>query len=290
MSHGDSMPEGPEIRRAADQVARAITGRRAEAVRFGLRTLKRHERTLSGRRVEAVESRGKALLIHFDGGRSLYTHNQLYGRWYVVKPGKPPKTGRDLRLAVETRERWALLYSASAIELWRRDELATHPYLARLGVELLDPKVNRAAVLSQVQAPRFARRSLGALLLDQGFLAGIGNYLRSEILYVAGLRADQKLADLGLADRQRLADAALALTRQSYRTKGITNDLGRAAALKEKRLPFGRYRHHVFDREGEPCWTCGTTVGRLNVAGRSVFQCPRCQGGRAGDRAPRGAK
>jgi endonuclease-8 len=272
------MPEGPEIRRAADQVSRAVAGRRAEAVRFGLPALKRHERTLTGRRVEAVESRGKALLVHFEGGRSLYTHNQLYGRWVMVKPGRPPKTGRDLRLAIETRERWALLYSASDIELWRRDELDNHPYLARLGVELLDPGVKTADVLAQVRDPRFARRSLGALLLDQGFLAGLGNYLRSEVLYVAGLRADQKLADLDPAASQRLADAALRLTRQSYRTKGVTNDLERAAALKQEGLPFGRYRHHVFDREGEPCWTCGTTIVRTVAAGRSVFECPRCQG------------
>jgi endonuclease-8 len=279
MSKGDSMPEGPEIRRAADQLSRAIAGRRAEEVRFGLPALKRHERTLSGRYVESVEARGKALLVHFDGGRSLYTHNQLYGRWVVVKPGAPPKTRRDLRLAIHARERWALLYSASDIELWRRDELVTHPYLARLGVELLDPRVGPAEVLAQVQDPRFARRSLGAVLLDQGFLAGVGNYLRSEILYVAGLRADQKLADLGLADRRRLAGTALALTRQSYRTKGVTNDLERAARLKAEGMPFGRYRHHVFDREGEPCWTCGTTVRRLSAAGRSVFECPRCQRG-----------
>jgi len=272
------LPEGPEIRRAADQVSRAIAGRRAEAVRFGLPALRRHGRSLSGRRVEAVESRGKALLIHFDHGRSLYTHNQLYGRWYVVKPGKPPKTGRELRLAIETRERWALLYSASDIELWRRELLATHPYLARLGVELLDPKIGLPDVLVQVEQARFARRGLGALLLDQGFLAGIGNYLRSEILYVAGLRADQKLADLDAPARHRLADAALALTRQSYRTQGITNDLERAARLKAGGTTFARYRHHVFDREGEPCWTCGTPIVRLVAAGRGVFECPRCQG------------
>ncbi len=272
------MPEGPEIRRAADQVARAIAGRRAEAVRFGLPALRRHQRTLTGRRIEAVESRGKALLIHFDDERSLYTHNQLYGRWYVVKPGHPPKTGRDLRIAIETRDRWALLYSASDIELLHRDALARHPYLARLGVELLDPKVKLPDVLAQVRDLRFARRSLGALLLDQGFLAGIGNYLRSEILFVAGLRADQKLAELDDAACGRLAEAALSLTRQSYRSKGITNDLERAVRLKAEGLSFGRYRHHVFDRAGAPCWACGTRILRRAAAGRAVFECPRCQG------------
>ena len=111
------MPEGPEILRAADQVARAIAGRVATHVEFGLPKLVRHGPALSGRRVEAVEARGKALLLHFAGGTSVYTHNQLYGRWYVVKPERMPRTNRELRLAIHARDAWALLYSASEIEV-----------------------------------------------------------------------------------------------------------------------------------------------------------------------------
>jgi endonuclease-8 len=271
------MPEGPEIRRAADQVARAVAGRIAQQVEFGLPRLARHGPALSGRRIEAVEARGKALLLHFAGGTSVYTHNQLYGRWYVAKPGRPPRTNRELRLALRTRDAWALLYSASDIEVLPRERLARHPYLAKLGLELLAPATTLAAVRARCDEPRFQRRTLAALLLDQAFLAGLGNYLRSELLFVAGVRPDAKLASLDAAARDRLAAAALELTRQSYRTRGITNDLERAAALKRAGLSFGRYRHHVFDRDGEPCWTCGTTVVRRDVAGRAVFVCAGCQ-------------
>jgi endonuclease-8 len=272
------MPEGPEIRLAAEKVAAAVAGRRARAVRFGLPRLRRHERVLAGRRVEGVEPRGKALLIHFEGGRSIYTHNQLYGRWFVVKPGCAPSTTRVLRLAIETDTRWALLYSASDIEVLARERLVQHPYISRLGVELLDPRVGLPQVRAQLDQARFLRRNLAALLLDQGFLAGVGNYLRSEILFVARLRGESRLGQLDAAARDRLAEAALTLTRQSYRTRGITNDLECAARLKAGGMSFGRYRHHVFDRAGEPCWRCGSPIARGSLAGRAIFECRRCQG------------
>lgn len=271
------MPEGPEILRAAERVAAVLAGRTALSVEFGLPRLRRHGPALGGRRVDAVEARGKALLLHFAGGTSVYTHNQLYGRWYVVKPERPPRTTRVLRLAVHTRDAWALLYSASDIDVIPRERLAQHPYIAKLGIELLAPDTTLAHVRACLDEPRFQRRSLAALLLDQGFLAGVGNYLRSEILYVARLSPDARLADLAPAQRDALARAALELTRQSYRTRGITNDLDRAQALKRAGLAFGRYRHHVFDREAERCWTCGTSVERRQVSGRAVFTCPGCQ-------------
>jgi hypothetical protein len=110
------MPEGPEIRRAADRIARAVEGRVAEEVFFGLPRLTEYADELTGRRVEGIETRGKAMLTHFDCGLSVYSHNQLYGRWYVVRAGAEPATNRDLRLALETATHRALLYSASEID------------------------------------------------------------------------------------------------------------------------------------------------------------------------------
>jgi endonuclease-8 len=73
------MPEGPEIRRAADRIEAVLAGEVVEAVRFGLPRLRRHAPTLRGHRVSGLETRGKALLTHFEHGWSLYSHNQLYG-------------------------------------------------------------------------------------------------------------------------------------------------------------------------------------------------------------------
>ena len=87
------MPEGPEIRRAADRIAKAIDGQRIAEVRFGLPRLQRFEDELTGVRVAGVETRGKALLIVFDQGLTLYSHNQLYGVWYLRRRGELPNTG-----------------------------------------------------------------------------------------------------------------------------------------------------------------------------------------------------
>ncbi len=271
------MPEGPEIRRAADRLARVLDGKTPERVELLLPGLARHATKIAGRRIVGVEPRAKALLIHFVGGYSLYSHNQLYGRWYVVRTGKTPRTGRSLRLAIRTRDHSALLYSASDIAVLSAAQVRRHPYLCKLGPDLLDPVTTLADVHAQVEDARFHRRSLAALLLDQSFLAGLGNYLRSEILYVATLPHDLTLGALDAGARRRLAETALTLTRQAYRHRGVTNDLERAARLKAEGVGYAHYRHHVFARAGLGCWTCETPVQRVDLSGRAVFFCPTCQ-------------
>ena len=156
-------------------------------MRFGLPDLVEWGEELTGREVLEVETRGKAMLTHFEGGLTVYSHNQLYGRWVVCRPGKPPETGRSLRLAIENEDRWALLYSASEIEVWPTDELEGHPFLARLGPDALRKGLTGRAITRRLESERFRGRSLAALLLDQAFVAGLGNYLRSEILHVSGV-------------------------------------------------------------------------------------------------------
>jgi endonuclease-8 len=271
------MPEGPEIRLAADRLTRVLAGRTPEQIELLLPGLARHAAQLRGKGILSVQPRSKAMLIHFAGDHSLYSHNQLYGRWYVVGAGKKPRTGRSLRLAIHTRDHSALLYSASDIAVLSAAQLRRHPYLCKLGPDLLDSDTTLAVVRAHVEEPRFQRRSLASLLLDQAFFAGLGNYLRSEILHVAGLSHELTLGALDAAVRLRLADTALAITRQAYRCRGVTNDLERAAQLKAEGMGYAHYRHHVFAREGEDCWTCNTSIQRVDISGRAVFFCPRCQ-------------
>ena len=94
------MPEGPEIRLAADKIEAVLKDKTAEQVEFGLAPLKRFTKPLTGSTVLSLETRGKALLTHFDSGYTIYSHIQLYGVWRVVKRDKLPKTNRQLRLAI----------------------------------------------------------------------------------------------------------------------------------------------------------------------------------------------
>jgi endonuclease-8 len=271
------MPEGPEIRLAADRIADAIEGKKATDVWFAFDELKRWERRLAGKRIRAVEPRGKAMLVRFDGGHNLYSHNQLYGRWYVTQNGAEPRTNRTLRAAVHTKGASALLYSASDIVVLTDRQLESHPYLARLGADVLDPKVTPAAVRRRLDDPRFARRGLGGLLLDQGFLGGIGNYLRSEILFVAGIDAARRPCDLDADEKKAFARAALNISRRAYRTKGVTNSPENVRQLKRAGVRRSRYRHFVFAREDEACYECDTPIVKLQVAGRRLYACESCQ-------------
>ncbi len=269
------MPEGPEIRRAADRLERALTGHKADAVFFAFEHLKPFEKRLRGRRVETIETRGKGLLIRFDNTLSIYSHNQLYGRWYVRPKESYPRTGRQLRLAIHNAHKSALLYSASDIDVLTPDQVANHPFLSRLGPDVVT--ADNDAVRAQVRVAPFARRQLGSLLLDQRFLAGVGNYLRSEILFVAGLHPKLRPVDCTADQLEALADAATTLARRSYRHNGVTCDLQIARQLKTEGQPRSRYRHWVFARAGRPCRQCGTRILDSTVASRRLSYCPVCQ-------------
>lgn len=271
------MPEGPEIRRAADRLKRAVEGDIAREVRLLLPALSRFERRLRGRVVESIAPRGKALLTRFEGDLTLYSHNQLYGRWIVSRGDTEPRTTRSLRVLIRGARATIRLYSASDIAVLDEAGLARHPYLARLGPDLLDADTTPAAIEARLVDRRFAGRSLAALLLDQGFVAGIGNYLRSEMLFVAGLAPERRPRDLGPDERLRLAETIVRIGRQAWRLAGVTNDPDRALRMKLEGVDFEGRRFRVFDRAGLPCHDCGEPVERIEAVSRRLYVCRTCQ-------------
>lgn len=277
------MPEGPEIRRMVDDIENAVGGATAEAVFFAFDHLKAFETALRGRRVERVEARSKAVLVFFegtdeDGPWCVYSHNQLYGKWRIGRPDREPKTSRQLRFAIYGSKKAARLYSASDIQLVRPDQLTEVPYLARLGPDPLNQTVSAEQLLTVFDDPRFRGRNLGGLLLDQGVVAGIGNYLRSEILFEARLSPWAKPRDLDTQQRKALVAAILNLVQRTYRLKGITNPPERAERLKRAGWTFGQRRHMVFNRDGERCHDCASPLVRTLMASRRLYYCPVCQG------------
>lgn len=269
------MPEGPEIRRTADRLAAAVAGTPLVSAWFAFPALQAQAEGLRGRRILAIEPRGKALLTRFDHGWTLYSHNQLYGAWRVAAAGERPPGTRSLRVALDTAERSLLLYSASDVAMWRDDALDTHPFLSKLGPDVLQPGLEVDTVRARLREPRFARRRLDGLLLDQGFLAGMGNYLRAEVLFEARLSPRLRPADLDEAQCWRLAHALLDVPRCSYRSRGIEPARGmRGDYLSDTAEGF---RFHVFDREGQPCTACGSAIVREALAGRRLYACPHCQ-------------
>ncbi|GAA3899545.1 endonuclease VIII [Halomonas cibimaris] len=271
------MPEGPEIRRAADRVQEQLAGRPLDDAWFAFDALKPHAGALIGHQVERVDTRGKAMLTRFDNGRVLYSHNQLYGVWKLHAAGVEPETKRSLRVRFEAGDRAASLYSASDVSLWDAATINEHPFLARLGPDLLSENVTEDEVAERLQDTRFARRGLGGLLLDQGLVAGLGNYLRSEILFFARLHYKTRPQDLADDELARLARYVIALTWQTYREKGVTNAPEWVKKAKREGEAPRQRRFAAFEREGLGCHRCATPIERTTVSSRRLYLCPQCQ-------------
>ncbi len=271
------MPEGPEIRRAADKVAAAIKDKTAEEVFFGQSHLKPFERILSGEKVWAVETRGKAMLTRFSNGLNIYSHNQLYGIWHTGTTDKLPDSSRQLRLAIHNDTHAALLYSASDIAVLKDSEIAQHPFLKKLGPDVLSSEITPEQIIERLLHPKFRRRQLGGILTDQSFLAGLGNYLRCEILFITGMRSKTTAQQCSSSKLEQLATAIINLSHQSYKTAGITNNLQQAKQLMAKGANFEDARFYVFRRAGKPCYHCGKPIEKTNANGQGLYFCPRCQ-------------
>lgn len=262
------MPEGPEIRRAADRLEAAIKGKTLTDVWFAFASLRDMQHLLIGQQVESIETRGKALLTHFSNGLTLYSHNQLYGVWRIVPTGTEPATGRVLRVRLAAADQTLLLYSASEIELLDAEGVAHHPFLNRIGPDVLDMSLTVAQVRERLLSKPFRRRQLSALLLDQRFLAGLGNYLRVEILWQAKIAGTHRAEDLSEAQCDALAEALLAIPRLSYHTRGQGDENVHHGAV---------FSFKVFNRTGKKCPRCGGKIEKISLSSRPFYWCPVCQ-------------
>ncbi len=275
------MPEGPEIRRLADALEKQVAGRVIDSIRFGLDSLKPWESRLTGAKINKIKTCGKAMVIclHNLKGKKLniYSHNQLYGRWVFCDTNDYPQSKRQLRIAIDCQGKSALLYSASDIAVLDNDELRQHPFLRKLGPDVLDNSTTAEHIVKRLSSARYRNRQLGAVLTDQSFIAGLGNYLRCEILFYSSLHPRVRSSDLDENKLHLLARTILKLARQSYQTAGITNNLDYAQQKMKQGVSFEQARFYVFRRQGQPCYRCGSLIEKFSQSGQACFCCPLCQ-------------
>tara|TARA_B100000925_G_C21970602_1_gene457727 strand:- start:168 stop:1007 length:840 start_codon:yes stop_codon:yes gene_type:complete len=274
------MPEGPEIRREADEIEKSISGKPLKKIYFKFERLKEFEPVLVGSALLFVQTVGKGFVLHFDCGLSFYGHNQLYGKWRVGSqiPGECDIGKRELRASFEAEGAGAYLFSASEMEVIPTEEVLEIPFIKRNnGFDVLGRDCNEVEVLDFIDNPKFQKKSLAALLLDQKFILGMGNYLRSEVLFCARINPESRLMDLNLEQKGELSLWTIEIMKRAYRHKGVTNDLKREQKLKSQGIDYESRRFFVFDREDKNCYECGSIIKRIEKSGRRLYFCPNCQ-------------
>ena len=270
------MPEGPETHRMSDNIKKSLKGKNILSFKFEHKALY-PLKDLKHIAVVDVYSLGKAIIIRLKNDMSIISHNQLYGKWTFNRPSTNIDNNRQLRLEFITKAKAVRLWSATDISLYQTNMEMGHPYLSKIGPDVLDINTNQSVILSQLRNKKGWNRQLGSLLLDQTFISGIGNYLRSEILFFSGLIHTKKPSQLDKAEISNLAKAIKNTSIRAYKQKGKTVDLNFFKNEFGNIHNFKRIRHMVFSREGLPCFCCGEKIIKLTATSRRIFICPVCQ-------------
>ena len=263
------MPEGHTIHRLARDHRPVLVGRRVSASspqgRFSAGA-----QTLSGRRVEDVEAYGKHLFYAFEGDVLLHVHLGLYGT-FARGHGPAPEPRGALRLRMIADEDWIDLRGPTACELFTpadRDRV-----LARLGPDPLRKDGDPAKAWARIAVSRTA---IGALLMDQSVLAGVGNVFRAEVLYRAGLSPFRPGREVPESTWSAMWADLKVLMRAAVRADHIvtTERVDRERRSGPARLED---RFYVYRRHGQPCRRCGSEVRTQEMVGRNLYWCPVCQ-------------
>lgn len=288
------MPELPEVETVARDLRPRIVGATIVGARCAwARTLRTHTpeafaEAVAGRRIESVGRRAKQVVIELTGDAALTVHLKMTGQLFVV-----PGDGSEdpyVRLVLELEDgreiRFRDIRKFGKIGLYGRDpvtgeliaEVGGAAVFADIGPEPLDP----AFTLRDFRQ-RLRRRKgrLKPLLLDQSFLAGVGNIYADEALWTARLHPLRTARTLRPPDERRLFEAIRSILAEAIERRG--------SSIDDYTAPDGdgsmQERLQVYQRTGEPCPRCGRPVRRVVVGARSTHLCSWCQRLGAADRA-----
>ncbi|MEJ2211659.1 MAG: bifunctional DNA-formamidopyrimidine glycosylase/DNA-(apurinic or apyrimidinic site) lyase [Anaerolineae bacterium] len=270
------MPELPEVETVARELGESLPGRTITGVTVRWpRTVAcpppdQFREAIAGRRVTSVGRRGKYVVLGLDRG-FLLIHLKMSGRLYVVPAGQSPDrhehTVFDLddgqQLRFRDVRKFGRVYLVDDVEQVTGD----------LGPEPLADDFTLARFRRLLE-----RRSgrLKSLLLNQSFVAGLGNIYADETLFRAGLHPLRRAGSLSPSEQERLYNAIRSVLRQAVANRGTTLSDG---GYVDARGEAGQHQEQimVYGRGGEPCLHCGTSIERLVIGGRSSHFCPCCQ-------------
>ena len=273
------MPELPEVETTARSLRPRVVGLVVTAVagvdwpRMLPNTTEEDLRSaLVGRRVAEVDRRGKYLLIGFDDDQWLAVHRKMSGNLLLQGAAAPLEPHTHLRVELDdgSQLRFVDTRKFGRVYLFRsRDQL--DDFLAeRLGPDSL-VDLDEGILAAKLRG-RKAR--LKPLLLDQAFLAGVGNLYADEALWEARLHPLRSADSLSSAEVKRLARAIKQVLVMGIERRGTSfstyRDSDGSAGENQEFL-------NVYGREGQPCPRCGTPIRRIVIGQRSSYFCPRDQ-------------
>ncbi len=277
------MPELPEVETIRRDLEKEVVGKRIKSVEAtGTRTIRRHSSKkqfigkLEGAKISGITRKGKYLLMKLDTGDILVVHLGMSGQLLRSAPKDAVEKhthvvitftqGGQLRFVDPRTFGEMFVTTPETLE----DDV---PELVDLGFDPIEEPMSWTVFAERLVARKM---KLKALLMDQKFIAGIGNIYADEILFNAGLRYDRSSESLTSQEVRRLYRAMIETLQEAIKHRGSS------LADEQYRDLFGEIgdyqtQHKVYDREGEPCRRCRSPIVRVKQGARSTFLCEQCQ-------------
>jgi formamidopyrimidine-DNA glycosylase len=278
------MPELPEVEVLRRDLDREIVGKKIKAVEVeGARAVRRHQNRkqfiarLVDHKIIGVERRGKYLLCRLDGDDVLVIHLGMSGQLLRVKSSRDAMA-KHTHVVITFTQGGQLRFvdprTFGEMFVTEMDNVEKQvSELAHLGIDPLEAALSWEH-FGRMLAERPAK--LKPLLMDQKFIAGIGNIYSDEILWGAGLRWDRMSDALTSEEVRRLYRSMMETLQEAVKHRG--SSLADEQYVDLFGQPGGYQRfHNVYAREGESCPRCRHVIVRERVGGRSTFFCSACQ-------------
>ncbi|GAB4520279.1 MAG: bifunctional DNA-formamidopyrimidine glycosylase/DNA-(apurinic or apyrimidinic site) lyase [Anaerolineae bacterium] len=270
------MPELPEVETVVRNIRPSLVGRTIQAMWYDwhgtIRTPTPEDFAMRvvGQQVKEVNRRAKYIICHLDHD-VLVIHLKMTGRLYVVDAETVNEADRwvHFRLDLDNGQQLRFSDSRKFGKVYLVSDLST--ITESLGPEPLEDDFTEAVFRTRLEG---RQRTIKALLLDQSFIAGVGNIYADEALFRAGihpLRRSDRLSDADIARLYSTVRAAL--------NDGIDYEGASVSWYRKPDGTKGTSQDHffVYGREGQPCLTCGHAIHKIRVAQRGTHFCPNCQ-------------
>jgi formamidopyrimidine-DNA glycosylase len=258
------MPELPEVETVVRTLASRLIGRTIISARFTSRFVTPGSRTklarqVAGRRIVSVSRRGKFIVIRLDEG-ALAVHLGM--------------TGKLLIAGIETAHTYGTFTLDEGMLLYDDPRQFGRIEWGDTRVKKLGPEPLEIGLAEFSRTLRSRKTQVKALLLNQAFIAGLGNIYVDEILFQSGIHPLAQASSLSAARAAKLHQAMVETLIMAIEHRG--SSISDYVDADGNRGDF-QMLHRVYGREGEPCVTCGRAIKKVVVAGRGTHYCPRCQ-------------
>jgi formamidopyrimidine-DNA glycosylase len=270
------VPELPEVETTKRGLAPHLVGKRIRTAIVRNHAMrqpipKRLPQLVAGATIESVERRAKYLLIGCGRG-TLIVHLGMSGRLWLVDATAPVATHDHFDLVLENGTAVRLRDPRRfGLVLWQTGDPLAHPLLSSIGPEPLSPDFGGAALY---EATRNRSAAVKLVLMDSHVVAGVGNIYASEALFRAKINPKLAAHRVSRARYEVLAEKVRETLEAAISAGGSTL---RDYVGGDGRAGYFQNEHLVYDRAGEPCYTCGTAIREVKQGQRATFYCPLCQ-------------